>query len=464
MAAFPYFAIGPTAIISIFGLLRGPDKTIPTPPEDWRKAKLDVVIPTLNEEHDIITCLASVKRQSFQPDKIFLIDDASQDNTVVYAKVFKKYADMNLVIIERKRRAGKVASLMQLAEESTADVLFVLDADTLLESKNYFARLVEEMYKGIGIASSSGYVMPLLQRKRSKILNWKLIKGCLEQHPEINIANSETKFGKFLKGLINLYRSVVYVYLQNFLYHGQMVMYGSLIGPLGCSVAYRRKYLQQVFDRFKPILGTDLTRTEDIFIGLAFIEYGYRNVHVHDVTALTQEPKISELPSQLKRWSSGFLQSCLFFDPLLYTPFKSPKKWIRKLKAKYSGEEKRIQEKRKIKEAYRQAFGLDQTQRYGRPIGWIMLTLAIEKFSYPSYLIIILALQAWVLLAFTLIAEIIFFTLVTTIVAPRKQHIKFFFLSLLIAPFRYITMFYDIFIVVFFIFEIWIKRKRRWTM
>ena len=49
MATLPYFALGPSTILSALGLVRGPDRTIPTPAEDWRRAVVDVIIPALNE-------------------------------------------------------------------------------------------------------------------------------------------------------------------------------------------------------------------------------------------------------------------------------------------------------------------------------------------------------------------------------------------------------------------------------
>ena len=38
MAVIPYLVISPNAVLSILGLIHGPDKTEPTPAEDWRDA------------------------------------------------------------------------------------------------------------------------------------------------------------------------------------------------------------------------------------------------------------------------------------------------------------------------------------------------------------------------------------------------------------------------------------------
>ena len=43
MATAPWFVLSPNALLSVVGLLRGPDKTVPTPAEDWQQAVVDVV-------------------------------------------------------------------------------------------------------------------------------------------------------------------------------------------------------------------------------------------------------------------------------------------------------------------------------------------------------------------------------------------------------------------------------------
>ena len=66
MATAPWFVISPNTLLSVIGLLHGPDKTVPTPTEDWPNAIVDVVIPAYKEEDNIIYCLASVARQTYE--------------------------------------------------------------------------------------------------------------------------------------------------------------------------------------------------------------------------------------------------------------------------------------------------------------------------------------------------------------------------------------------------------------
>lgn len=79
MTTLPYFVFSLSTILSLGGLFRGPDPTRPTPVEDWRQATVDVIIPALNEEHNIALCLVSVLRQTVRPRRIVLIDDGSTD-------------------------------------------------------------------------------------------------------------------------------------------------------------------------------------------------------------------------------------------------------------------------------------------------------------------------------------------------------------------------------------------------
>ena len=77
-----------------------------------------------------------------------------------------------------------------------------------------------------------------------------------------------------------MYREVLYLFLQRFVYRGQMVFFGTITNPVGCAVAYRRKYVEALFDFVGPVLGDDLTNSEDIFIGMGMLNEGYRNIQL----------------------------------------------------------------------------------------------------------------------------------------------------------------------------------------
>ncbi len=461
MATTPYFILSPNTVLSIIGLIHGPDKTVPHPADDWRTATVDVVIPAFNEESNIPLCLASLARQTRKPTRIILIDDGSRDRTLEYAKTFCELNGMELTTIHRERSIGKTPTLKRQSRESDSDVEFILDGDTVLESENYIDRVVEELYKGAGIASACGTVLPLRDRDRRAMLETEALQKFLGAHPEATIYPKVGWFHHLQRGITDLYRDVLYFFLQKFVYHGQMAFFGSILNPVGCAVAYRRSVIKTiVFDRYEPILGDDLTNSEDIFIGFAVNDNGYRNIQLTDIYARSQEPEVSRVPGQLYLWSSSFLQSCYYFDELMRSPFKALKRY-RRQKEEQAELAAGLADKRVHHEQYRQPFGIDTTLKYGRPIGWVLFMSAFEKVAFPTALLIMILLQMWEPLAITLIAE----TAIATgiLVALTKGHrLEYFFKGLLVTPLRYAALLFDLITIGRFAADLWIFRNRRW--
>ncbi len=457
MATGPYFVISPNTVLSLFGLIHGPDKTEPTPAEDWRKATVDLVIPALNEESNIAFCLASVARQTLRPRRIILIDDGSRDHTLEYARTFCEANGIELLSFHRARPIGKTPTIKRQAREFDSDVEFILDGDTILESENYIERAVQELYQGRGIASACGVILPLRDRDRDGLLGQPSLQAFMDRVPEAEVNHKPGWFHRLDRAITNLYRSVLYLFLQRFVYKGAMAFFGTISNPVGCAVAYRRKYVKDLFDHYEPILGDDLTNSEDIFIGFAMLNEGYRNIQLTDVYARSQEPESHRLPRQVYLWSSSFLQSCYYFDGLLRSPFKSLKRYFHRRRVEKSG----VVEKRKVAEPYRQPFGRKHTREYGRPVGWVLLLSAVEKVGFPTALAIMLALGLWEPLAVTLIAETVLSLSILMVVAEGRR-LEYLAKGLLVTPIRYTSLLYDLVTLGRFASDLWLRGDRRW--
>jgi len=461
MAAIPYLVFGPTAVLSTIGLIMGKDKAIPTPPKDWHKATVDVVIPALNEEQTIVLCLASIARQTFKPTRIILVNDGSTDRTVELAQAFAIELEMELQVIKRDHPIGKTPTLKRQSREFDSDVEFILDADTILESDNYIERVVQELYQGAGIASACGTVLPLTPFSRMREIHNKKTKQFLKGKDVEFIYPNGAPLSRLQHLLTDWYREILYFYLQKFIYLGQMTFFGGIINPVGCAVAYRRNVLKEVvFDKYEPVLGDDLTNSEDIFIGFTFLDHGYRNIQVMDVYARSQEPLILNLPRQQYLWSSAFLQSCYYFKELIKTPFRVFKQ-LKKSKLTKEVEEQVLIQKRKIVEAYRQPFGTRITEIYGRPIGWAVFFALIEKISFPIILITMIALRLWEPLLVTVAAEATFTTLVLVYLA-KGHRIEYFFKSIATIPIRYALVLVDAYTMIRFLLDLFIFKDRSW--
>ena len=458
MATAPWFVLSPNALLSAVGLLRGPDKTVPTPAQDWQVAIVDVVIPAFKEEDNIIHCLASIARQTFKPRNIILVDDGGKDRTVPRAREFAQAAGLNLLVIERASSIGKTPTIKRQAREFDCDVEFILDGDTFLESTNYIERCVQELYQGIGIASACGNIQPMRPRDRHTLAQTPEFQ---QWHGAAQYDDPHARRGA-LHGLwwwiTNTYRECLYTFLQRFVYKGQMVFFGSITNPVGCAVAYRRKYIKDLFDHYEPIFGDDLTNSEDIFIGFALNNEGYRNIQLQDVLARSEEPEVQRLPRQVYLWSSSFLQSCYYFDGLMRSPFKSFKRWRRDRRERKAG----VHELRVIKEQYRQKFGEAETKEFGRPIGWAMFLGAAEKIGFPTALIIMLALRMWEPLAVTMLAEMIVSLTVLVVGSRGGQRVSTLFKGIAVMPVRYALMVADTLTIARFATDLWITGNRKW--
>ena len=459
MAVYPLFVVSPNTIVSLVGYMRGPDKTVAVPTEDYRKAKIDVVIPSLNEERNITLALASVARQTMPPRRIILVDDGSRDRTVDFAREFCRINGIDLLAIQRKEPIGKTPTIKRQAREFDSDVEFILDADTVLESDNYIERTVEELYKAVGISSACGIIMPQRTRDRRRFGRTTAMQRFLVNHPEGRVFEDRSQVRTLLRGITNLYRETLYVYLQRFIYRGQMTFFGSISGPIGCAVAYRRQYVENLFDKYEPIMGDDLTNSEDVFLGLAALNEGHRNIQLQDVIARTEEPEFQRLHKQLYLWSSAFLQSAFYFDTLMWSPFKTLRRIV-------NGDWRRnkvrsFDEKRRVAEPYRQAFGEEVTKKRGRPMGWVLLMGVVEKLFFPAFIIIMVALGWWEALIVTIVAEILLASTLLAISSPR-QRVEYFLKCLLITPIRYATLMLDFVTALRFAADLWIFGNRRW--
>src|SRR6266700_738650 len=156
MASVSYWFLSPSLVLALLGKWKGWDRTKPTPTFDWKAATLDVVIPARNEESSIALCLASLFDQDFRIRKVTVVDDASTDQT---AQVVRRYSELSGKLIElivRDKSLTKTTAVREQCENSNADAFLVLDSDTVLTSRNYVSRLVENLFKNAGVASACG--------------------------------------------------------------------------------------------------------------------------------------------------------------------------------------------------------------------------------------------------------------------------------------------------------------------
>lgn len=456
MAIVPYFAISPSAILSLFGLIRGAKKVPEHARSDWRDLKVDVIIPAYNEERGIGLCLASLFRQTIQPRAVILIDDHSSDRTIEFAKAFCEVNDTPIRIISRHDTRGKTEGVRREADELDCDVEFILDADTVLDSDNYIERVVEELYRVPGIATACGSIHPLRNIDRERFAEDPSIMRLKERIPDLPYFTPRKGWHAISQEIANLYRDVLYYFMQNVIYRGDQAMFGSIPNPVGCAVAYRREYLKETIRDVVLEHGDNLTTSEDIFFGLSFIYHGYRNVQVRDVIVRSEEPEAQIIPKQLLLWSSAWLQSAYYLPRLILSPALTLQRSLMR-REHTSPDESR----RQFDDPYRWPWGQEHSDKAGRAFGWVVSLALLEKLSFPIILLIMIIFQWWGALIVTVLAESLMFSLLIVILGPEKR-LSYLLKGLASAPLRYGSILFDVVVLSRFVYDITVGGRTEW--
>ncbi len=121
---------------------------------------LSIIIPTLNEEKYLPLLLESIKKQDFKDYEIIVADAGSRDNTVKIAREYGCRIVPGGLPAKGRNNGAKIAS---------GDILFFLDADTILPNDNFLTDSLQEFdLRKLGIGSFC--IEPYPPNKMAKFL------------------------------------------------------------------------------------------------------------------------------------------------------------------------------------------------------------------------------------------------------------------------------------------------------
>lgn len=100
------------------------------------QAKISVVIPLYNRKEYILQSIESVRRQTYQPYEIIVVDDFSTDNGVFLIEEYSRQNNLNIVIVKNKRGKGVSGSRNTGVEYSKGDYVAFLDDDDIWLEKH----------------------------------------------------------------------------------------------------------------------------------------------------------------------------------------------------------------------------------------------------------------------------------------------------------------------------------------
>ena len=113
---------------------------------------ISVIIPAMNEEHNIGKILNTLKTQNYKPYEIIVVNDHSTDKTESVASSYKGIDIISLKKEPPKGWIGKSWACWNGYLKSTGDLLLFLDADVEL-SREALESLVTEYKKHAGLIS-----------------------------------------------------------------------------------------------------------------------------------------------------------------------------------------------------------------------------------------------------------------------------------------------------------------------
>ncbi len=126
-------------------------------PQNKKKPNLWVVIPTYNRSKDLLACLDSLVSAGIVPEQVVIVDNHSQDDTVV--NVGEKYPDAHLIPLDKNLGATGAANIgFVFAIEHGADYVLRQDSDTIVDA-NFIQPLLDvgESEPDIGVISPKIY-------------------------------------------------------------------------------------------------------------------------------------------------------------------------------------------------------------------------------------------------------------------------------------------------------------------
>jgi glycosyltransferase involved in cell wall biosynthesis len=110
---------------------------------------ITVIVPAYNAEKFLPLCLDAILSSTRQPDEIIVVDDLSTDGTAAIAR------SKGAMVLETGRRSGPGAARNLAAQRATGDVLFLVDADVVVD-RNAVAYVAENFAGSAGIAAVFG--------------------------------------------------------------------------------------------------------------------------------------------------------------------------------------------------------------------------------------------------------------------------------------------------------------------
>jgi peptidoglycan-N-acetylglucosamine deacetylase len=223
-----------------------------------------VIIPAFNEEKVIVKTVNSIQASNYPDLEIIVVDDGSTDMT--YQKLLDNFSSILNVRIYRKPNSGKADSLNFGVNLTDAEIIVMLDADTM-----FFPDTIQKLVSHF-------------------------------HDPRVGAVAGNAKVGNRINLLTN-WQALEYITSQNMDRRSFDLINAITVVP-GAVGAWRKSAID------KSGGFSNDTLTEDADLTFSVIRSGYKIVYEEKALAFTEAPdNIGDFLKQRFRWMYGMLQT-----------------------------------------------------------------------------------------------------------------------------------------------------------
>ncbi|THU35868.1 glycosyltransferase [Niastella caeni] len=226
---------------------------------------VSVIVPAYNEAVNAVSSLNNLLKTNWPNTEVIFVDDGSKDGT--YEKVYNAFHHNPKVRVFTKPNGGKASALNFGINESKAEYVVCIDADTQLHPD-----AIPKMMRHFGEA------------------------------PTVGAVAGNVKVGN-LVNLLTRWQSIEYITSQNFDRKAFAWLNGITVVP-GAIGAFRKKAIEDAGG-----FTTD-TLAEDCDLSVRILRQGYTIANEHEALAFTEAPEsVKMFIKQRFRWSFGVMQT-----------------------------------------------------------------------------------------------------------------------------------------------------------
>jgi cellulose synthase/poly-beta-1,6-N-acetylglucosamine synthase-like glycosyltransferase len=250
---------------------------------------VSIIVPAYNEEVNAVSSIYNLLKCDYPHFEIIFIDDGSKDST--YQKVSEAFQGNNLVRVLTKENGGKATALQFGINESKANYVVCIDADTKL-APDAVSKLMRN------------FLDPVINEGK----NIGAVAGSVIVGNELNI--------------LTKWQSIEYITSQNFDRKGFAYLNAITVIP-GAIGAFKK---QAIIDAGGF---TSDTLAEDCDITLRILREGYTIANEPKAYAYTEVPeKLKQFLKQRVRWSFGVMQAFWKHKEWLFNNTKKSLGWV----------------------------------------------------------------------------------------------------------------------------------------